>query len=71
MRDPFSSDYDRGVGTGPAATATDTAAPTTAAPIDRATTATVDTASAVAPEEQRYGLGKPRRIVIRGRIAHE
>ncbi len=73
MHDPFRSDYSSGASTGLTETsASGTAVPqTTLAPVERATTTTVDPTSSATPEAQRYGLGKPRRVVIRGRIARE
>jgi hypothetical protein len=73
MRDPFSSDY-------LSANVTDTATTTA---ISAATPVTKKVSSAITPssvnadlrefgfEPERYGLGKPRRIVIRGKIARE
>lgn len=74
MPDPFNSDY-------VSAGATGTTAPIPAAPVAHA--ATAQTAAAVSMpaaateskaygfEPERYGLGKPRRIVVRGNIAIE
>lgn len=73
MKDPFSSDYvpsqatQGGPATAPARKAAITAA-TGHAPPELAEGTDL---KAYGFEPQRYGLGKPRRVVIRGKIAIE
>lgn len=73
MQDPFSSEY---VSTTVTETSTTTAASATTTSAAQVSEVIIPAVSDAEPraygfEPERYGLGKPKRIVIRGKIARE
>lgn len=71
MSDPFNSEYVSATVTGKSAPATAGVSASQVAAAQTATAVSAAEPKAYGFEPERYGLGKPRRIVVRGKIAIE